>query len=145
MTVRCSSPAITLRFQSTRFARRVVELGLAIFQIMSYDGMRTILSTHLAKFRTWSYADLAERVECDRQLHSCLEHIEDTAPDGTQYQMEFLALWDGKPHGDIRVCGDISAKPQKRFLGVLPIFISDVSDSFIRSPDGRFVGEHETS
>ena len=84
-----------------------------------------------------------ERRERDRQSQGCLEHIEDTAPDGTQYQTEFLALWDGKSHGDIRVCGDISAKPQKRLLGVLPIFNSNVTDSFTMSPDGRFVGEYE--
>lgn len=75
--------------------------------------------------------------------HDCLGHIEDIAPDDTQYQREFLALWDGQPHGDIRVCGDLSAEPQKRLLGALPIYISDVNDNFIVSPDGRFVGEYE--
>ena len=47
--------------------------------------MHKILSEHLAKFRTWSYAQLAERVERDRKAHDCLEHIEGTAPDGTRY------------------------------------------------------------
>jgi hypothetical protein len=111
---------------------------------MSKDGMRKILSEHLAKFRTWSYAQLAERVERDRQMHDCLEVVEGTAPDGTQYQMEFQAMWDSKPHGDVRVFGDLSAVPHKPLLGFIPIYVSDVTDSFIISPDGRFVGEHET-
>lgn len=106
--------------------------------------MRKVLLVHLTKFRSWGYAQLAQRVERDRQAHDCLEHIEGVAPDGTRYQMEFQAMWDDKPHGDVRVCGDLSADPQKRLLGVLPIYISDVADSFIMRPDGRFVGEDET-
>ena len=106
--------------------------------------MRKILSEHLTKFRSCSYEQLAERVERDRKAHDCLEHIEGTAPDGTQYQMEFQAVWDGKPHGDVRVCGDLSAVPQRPLLGFIPIYVSDVTDGFIMSPDGRFVGEHET-
>jgi len=102
-----------------------------------------ILRERMAKFRTWSYAQLAERVERDRQAHDCLEHIEGTAPDGTPYQMEFQAVWDGKPQGDVRVCGDLAAEPRRPLLGFIPIYVSDVSDSFIMSTDGRFVGENE--
>jgi hypothetical protein len=36
-------------------------------------------------------------------------------------RQEFNAFWDDKPHGDIRVCGDLSADPQKRLLGFLPV------------------------
>jgi len=71
-------------------------------------------------------------------------HPTGIAPDGTKYQIEFQALWDGKPHGDVRVCGDLSAMPHKTLLGFIPVYVSDVTDSFIMSPDGRFVGEHET-
>lgn len=98
---------------------------------MSKDEMRAILSEHLAKFRAWSYAQLAERVERD-----CLQHIEGTASDGTRYQMEFQAFWDDKPQGDVRICGDLSAEPQRLLLGFLPIYTPDVTDSFIMSPDG---------
>ena len=111
---------------------------------MSKDEMRKILSEHLAKFRAWSYAHLAERVERDRQAHDCLEHIEGVAPDGTQYQIEFNALWDDKRDGDVRVCGDFSAEPQRPLLGFIPVYTPDVTDSFIMNPDGRFVGEYET-
>jgi hypothetical protein len=107
---------------------------------MTKDEMRIILAEHLAKFRAWSYAQLAERVEC----HDCLEHIEGTATDGTPYQLEFQAFWDDKAQGDIRVMGDLCAEPQQRCLGFLPIYSADLVDSFIMSPDGRFVGEDET-
>ena len=111
---------------------------------MTKDEMRAVMSEHLAKFRACSYAQLAERVERDRREHNCLEHIEGTASDGTKYQMEFQVFWDDKPLGDIRVCGDLSAEPQRPLLGFIPVFMPDVTDSFIMSPDRRFVGDDES-
>ena len=105
---------------------------------MSKDEMRAILSERLSKYRLWSYAQLAER-EGDS-----LEHVDGIASDGTAYFMELEVFWDDKPGGNIRVIGNLSAEPQKPLLGFLPIYLSDVSDSFIMSPDGRFVGEDET-
>lgn len=111
------------------------------FHAMTKDEMRKLLSEHLAKYRSWSYAQLAERVEHTRQACDCLEHIEGDASDGTPYQIELQAFWDDKPHGNIRVSGNLSAEPQRPLLGFLPIYIPDVIDDFIMSPDGRFVGE----
>ena len=108
---------------------------------MSKDEKNAMLAEHLAKFRAWSYAQLAERVERDRREHDCLEHTEATAPDGTTVQMEFNACWDDKPGGDVRVYGDLSASPQKPLLGFIPIYTPDVMDSFIMRPDGSFVDE----
>lgn len=108
---------------------------------MSNDEKRTVLSAYLAKFRAWSYEELAERVERDRREHDCLEHSEGTASDGTKYQMEFQAFWDDAPYGNIRVCGDLSAEPQRPLLGFIPVYLSDVTDSFIMRPDGSLVGE----
>lgn len=108
---------------------------------MTKDDMRKILAEHLAKYRTWSYSQLAERVDSDRRLHDCLEHIESTASDGTMYQIEFQAFWDDKPQGDVRVIGNLSSEPQKPLWRFIPIYISDVADSFIMRPDGRFVDE----
>jgi hypothetical protein len=127
-----------------RLRRKTPPSGLPTSRAMSKDEMSTILSEHLAKFRTWSYAQLAERVERDRQAHECLEHVEGIADDGTQYYVEFQAYWDDKPHGAIRVCGDLSAQPQRPLLGFIPIYMPDVTDSFIMGSDGRFVDEHET-
>src|SRR5687767_9594360 len=111
---------------------------------MTKDEMCTILTNQLAKFRMWSYAQLAERVERDRVMHDCLEHIEGAASDGTEYQIEFNVFWDDKPLGDVRVCGSLSVEPQKPLLGFIPIYTPDVTDSFIMSPEGRFIGEDET-
>ena len=110
---------------------------------MSKDEMRKILAERLVKFRAWTYAQLAARVTRDEQAHECLEYVGGTAPDGTQYHMEFQALWDDKPHGDVRVIGALSAEPQRPLLGFIPIYTPDVTDTFIMSPDGRFVGEPE--
>ena len=112
---------------------------------MTKEQMSEVLSVHLARIRSWSYFSLAERVESDRRNHDCLEHVEGVSSDGTPYQMEFNAFWDDKPHGDIRVCGDLSAEPQRRLLGFFPIYMPHVTDSFIMSPDGSFVGESDTA
>jgi hypothetical protein len=110
---------------------------------MTKDEMLEILGVRLASYRTWAYAALAERVESDNRNGDCLDHFEGVGSDGTEYQLEFNAFWDDKPHGDIRVCGSLSAEPQKRLLGFLPIYTPDLTDSFIMSPDGSFVDEDE--
>ena len=114
---------------------------------MSKDEMRKILAQHLAKYRAWSYQQLAERVERGPfwKLRDGLEQVEGTAPDGTRYQMEFNVFWDDKPNAEVRVLGDLSAEPQKPLFGFIPIYTPDVTDSFIMSPDGQFIGEDETS
>ena len=108
---------------------------------MSQDEKTAMLAEHLAKFRAWSYTQLAERVERDRREHDCLEHVEASASDGTQVQMEFNVCWDDRPGGDVRVFGDLCASPQKPLLGFIPIFTPDVTDSFIMRPDWTFVEE----
>ncbi|MEX2286123.1 MAG: hypothetical protein WD648_03475 [Planctomycetaceae bacterium] len=100
---------------------------------MKLDEKRSILSKHLSKFRAWSYDQLVERIDRDRREHDCLESVEGVASDGTEYQMEFNVFWDDKRGGDVRVLGDLTAEPQT--------YTSDVTDDFIMSPDGRFVGE----
>ena len=110
---------------------------------MTKDEMHEILAMCLASYRMWSYAALAERVESDNRNRDCLDHFEGVASDGTVNQLEFNSFWDDKPHGDIRVCGSLSAEPQKRLLGFLPIYTPDFTDSFIMSPDGSFVDEDD--
>src|SRR5687767_8995080 len=111
---------------------------------MHKDEMRTILAGHLAKYRTWGYAKLAEHTERTRHAHDCLEQIEGAASDATSYQVEINVFWDDKPQGDIRVCGDLSADPQRPLLGFIPVYVPDVTDSFIMRPNGQFVGEAES-
>lgn len=106
--------------------------------------MRKILTERLAKFRNWSYSQLAQRVARDHRMHNCLEHVEEIASDGTRFQIEFNAFWDDKPHGDVRVIGSFSAEPQQQLLGFIPIYTPNVTNSFIMRPDGRFVEEQES-
>jgi hypothetical protein len=111
---------------------------------MSKGEMRRILSEHLAKYRTWSYAQLAEKIGRDPfwKPQDCLEHVEGTASDGTKYQVELNVFWNDKSNGEIIVSGDLSADPQRPLLGFIPIYTSDVTDSFIMSAEGQIVAEH---
>lgn len=112
---------------------------------MKKETMAAILAEHLAHYRTWSYRRLAEEIDRTRREHGCLGTAEGTAPDGTKYFIEVNVFWDDQPGGDIRVIGALSAMPQRRLLGFLPICIPDATDTFIMNPDGGFVGEEETS
>lgn len=115
--------------------------------IMEIEEMSEILSMRLASFRTWPHSTLAERVERNNRTGDRLESGEGVGSDSTPYQMKFNAYWDDKRHGNIRVCGSLSAKPRRRLLWFLPIYIPHVTESFIIRPDGSFVGEteeHET-
>jgi hypothetical protein len=108
---------------------------------MTKPEMQQVLSTHLAKFRNWSYAELSRAVEQTRRDHDCLEHLEETAPDGTDYQVEFNVFWNDKPNQEVRVIGSLFAEPSRPLLGFIPIYTPDVTDSFIMAPDGRFLFE----
>ena len=95
----------------------------------------------MARFRSWSYEALAERIERDKHHNDCLDYIEIVDKVGTVYYIEFNVFWDDKPQGDVRVCATLSAEPQRMLLGFLPIYRLDVTDSFIMSPEGIFVDE----
>lgn len=110
---------------------------------MTTEEMNGILSSHLASFRTWSHTSLAERVEHNNRTGDCLERMKGVGSDGTPYHLKFNAYWDDQPRGKIRVCGSLSAKPRRRLLWFLPVFIPHVTETFIMNPDGSIVGEAE--
>lgn len=87
----------------------------------------TILAAELAQLRTESYGALVQRL-LDKQ-----ETPERIGASGTRYQLELQAFWDGEPHADLRVIGSIDDGGWRAFV--------PLTDSFIRSPDGGFVGE----
>jgi hypothetical protein len=93
-----------------------------------YD-KRAILAEHLAIFRGWTYGDLAARIGGGH-----LDTTERRAADGTEYSLTVDVFWDDKPHGDIRVIGDLSLN--RPLWGFIPLFIPDVCDSFIALPGG---------
>ncbi len=89
----------------------------------------SILTQHLGRFRTRSYAELASWV---RDAHT--EIIQAGGESATHYEVEIQFFWDDKPDGNVRVLGSISDGRGIRAL--VPL-----TDSFILSPEGRFVGE----
>ena len=56
-----------------------------------------------------------------------------SAPAGREYQTEVNVLWDDRPGGNIRVIGSIDDGGLRAF--------APLTDSFIKAPDGSFVGE----
>jgi hypothetical protein len=94
---------------------------------MNKDEARAILISELAKYRERSYDQLCAIV--DAAKHRC----QVTGVSGTQYQIEIYAYWDAKPRCDVRVIGCIDDGGWRAFV--------PMSDSFIKAPDGSFVGE----
>lgn len=109
-------------------SRRHSSQVLDIASHMNKKEARSILSEHLAGFRSRSYAELASWVSERRN-----DTLEAVAPSGTRYCLELQFFWDDKPNGDVRVVGSIDDGGIRAFL--------PVTDSFILSPEGRFVGE----
>jgi len=103
---------------------------------MTKAEMDAVLTDHLANYREWPYDQLAAKVK-----EGLEDHDESQALDGTEYQVEVQFFWDDKPEGNIRVMADLCAEPQRRLLGILPIYLPHAISCFIMSPDGRFVGE----
>lgn len=87
---------------------------------------RRILSERLAEYRPLAYSDLVQRIET-------VETLEVPNPGGRPWRLEFVFHWDGEPNGDVRVIGSIHNGGMRAFF--------PVSDSFIKSPSGEFVGE----
>jgi hypothetical protein len=96
---------------------------------MDKQEAHSILAEHLTRYRSRSYAELAA---CVRQGR--IDTPEMVAPSGSWYQIEVQFFWDDKPNSDVRVSGSIS--DGRGIRAFVPL-----SDSFILSPEGTFVGE----
>lgn len=93
---------------------------------MNAQEARRILKERLAKLRALSYPELAERID------SVL--TEEVSRDSERsWQLEFEVNWDDEPSGNIRVSGLIDDSGLNAFV--------PLTDSFIKSPSGEFVGE----
>ncbi len=106
---------------------------------MDIDDKRLQLAKHMEEFRCWTYDSLATQIDRTRRDNECLRYLQGVFDDGTEYQIEFNVFWDDQRDGDLRVCGDLTCSPQRGLLGFLPIFVPDVTDSFIMRRDGTFV------
>jgi hypothetical protein len=88
-----------------------------------------VLAQELGVFRSMSYQTLAGLVGSPRVFSR-------TGTDGTEYQIEVEVFPDSPrhPHGDVRVIASIDD-------GRLPSSIIPLTQDFIKSPSGDFVGE----
>jgi len=89
----------------------------------------SILAEHLARYRSRSYAELSARVRERR-----IDTPEVVAPGGHRYEIEVQFFWDDKPDGDVRV--SVSISDGRGIRAFVPL-----TDSFIMSAEGRFIGE----
>ncbi len=103
---------------------------------MNKEEMKAILAEHLARYRTRTYSQLLTLLESKQ-----VDTFEIKGTSGADYQIEIHFSWDEKPRGDIRVLGSIDENPHRPLLGFIPIYVSSVTDDFILSPQGTFVGE----
>ncbi|NOX20550.1 MAG: hypothetical protein GXO99_04730 [Nitrospirae bacterium] len=109
---------------------------------MNKKEMQSILSEHLSRFRNYSYEDLAKFVKDNH-----VETFEITSQKGNLYQIKIDFFWDGKPNGSIRVMGSIDENPHRPMfdnipiLKWIPIYASSLTNSFIMSSVGKFIGE----
>ena len=108
---------------------------------MNTDEKSLLLAEHLEGFRKWSYESLAAEIDRTASQHDCLKCCDGTFDDGTEYYMEFNVFWDDRKGGNVRVCGDISTPPLPLIQRILSFQTPDATDSFIKAPDGSFVGE----
>jgi hypothetical protein len=87
---------------------------------------QVILTSELAQLRAKPYRELAGLVEkrTARQVNG---------ESGAEYTTEVSFYWDGEPNEDVRVIASISDGGKSAYI--------PLSESFIKSSNGRFVGE----
>ncbi len=93
---------------------------------------KELLAGVLSKYRSKSYSELRSLVEDKFALqHTHYEEID--ASSGNWYQVRVNVYWDDKKEGNLRVIGAIDDGGIRAFV--------PVTDSFILSPGGEFIGE----
>lgn len=87
---------------------------------------KKVMAEELETYRAKPYEELAGLV--DKTFA-----YEKAGPSGTMYQIEILVFWDDRRKGNVRVCCSIDDFGWRSFC--------PLTDGFIKSPSGRFVGE----
>jgi len=90
---------------------------------------REILERKMQELRTCPYSQLLIWIR-ERKV----EVHEVKGKSGAEYQIELEVVWDGQPEGNIMVIGSIDD-------GRWPAGFFPLTESFILSPGGSFVGE----
>jgi hypothetical protein len=94
---------------------------------MDKQEARTIVIQELEAYRAKEYSVLAGMIDAEPITY------DKTGPFGVEYQIEIMALWDGKEGGDVRVMGNIDDRGWSAY--------SPLTEGFIKASDGSFVGE----
>lgn len=87
---------------------------------------KKILTEQLERFRKRSHSELT-------RLIGQPETLTVTGGSGTEYGLEFEAVWDHEPGEDLRVIGSIDNGGWRA--------LKPLNDDFIMRNDGSFVGE----
>ena len=88
-----------------------------------------LIRAALEEYRSLPYTSLVQIMEKMDEC-PCKEVV---GPDGKTYQIEVQLVWDDKPRSNLRVLASID---DGGFRAICPM-----TDSFILSPTGEFVGE----
>lgn len=88
---------------------------------------RAVLKKELDPYREWPYAHLRDLIGRPKRM------LEIDGTSGARYIIDIYAHWDAEANGDVRVIGCIDDGGWRAFL--------PLSESFIKAPDGSFVGE----
>jgi hypothetical protein len=94
---------------------------------VDHDEAIGVLTREMETFRRESYADLVRRIGAEPFV------CERTADSGVVYQLEIECLWETRAGGDVLVIGSVDDGGWRAF--------APLTRSFIRAPDGSFVGE----
>ena len=94
---------------------------------MNREEALTILESQVRGLRSQTYEQL-------KQYPDGAVALEVLGSSGAQYQVEIEAVWDNKPESDLRILVSIDD-------GTLWSSIFPLTDDFIISPNGNFVGE----
>lgn len=68
-----------------------------------------LLEARLDEYRHLSYAEATAKIGSE-------DVVEVTGPSGTTYQIEVQLVWDGRPHGDVRVLGAVDDGGLRAFM-----------------------------
>ncbi len=108
---------------------------------MSKEEAVSIIQAQVAPYRSYTYEELRLMMEAEEV------NAELIGPSGAEYAIEIQAFWDNHPNGNIRILGSIDESPHMPMfwripiLRWLPIYSTNIFESFIKAPDGSFVGE----
>lgn len=94
---------------------------------MNSQEAKKIIADQLTPYREKPYSELIKMIKQKPLTY------EVRGQSGTLYQIEIQAFWDNQPNENIRIMGSIDDGGLRAY--------SPISDDFIKSPTGQFVGE----